>query len=114
LFLALLHTFCAAAMLRVLFEYWRLPLAVTLQLVPIWCGLQLLTYTLIGAPYYAMSYLSNNTWLMSIGLICSLGLICWGFVIIVNGFISLKSSYGQTARIIIQPERSYDESPPAE
>jgi len=108
LFLALLHTFCAAAMLRVLFEYWRLPLAVTLQLVPIWCGLQLLTYTLIGAPYYAMSYLSNNTWLMTIGLVCTLGLIGWGFVIIVNGFVSLKSSYGQTARIIIQPEYPYD------
>jgi hypothetical protein len=86
LLLALLHTFCAAAMLR---------------LVPIWIGLQLLTYALIGAPYYAMSYLSTNELLTSIGLICSLGLLFWGFVIIVNGFVSLKSTYGQTARFTV-------------
>ena len=101
LLLALLHTFCAAAMLRVLFEYWRQSLLVTLQLVPIWIGLQLLTYALIGAPYYAMSYLSTNELLTSIGLVCSLGLIFWGFVIIVNGFVSLKSTYGQTARFTV-------------
>jgi len=101
LLLALLHTFCAAAMLRVLFEYWRQPLIVTIQLIPIWIGLQLLTYALIGAPYYAMSYLSNNELLTSIGLVCSLGLIGWGFVIIVNGFVNLKSAYGQTARFVV-------------
>ncbi|MFM2310188.1 MAG: hypothetical protein RLY87_2310 [Chloroflexota bacterium] len=110
LFLALLHTFCAAAMLRILFDYWRQSLAVTLQLIPIWIGLQILTYALFGAPYYAMSYLSNNTWLMSIGLLCSLGIIGWGFVIIVNGFVNLTSTFGQTARIRIQPEPSYDQS----
>jgi hypothetical protein len=88
-------------MLRVLFEYWRQSLLVTLQLVPIWIGLQLLTYALIGAPYYAMSYLSTNELLTSIGLICSLGLLFWGFVIIVNGFVSLKSTYGQTARFTV-------------
>ncbi len=101
LFLALLHTFCAAAMLRVLFEYWRQSLSVTLQLVPIWFGLQLLTYALMGAPYFAMSYLSSGMWLTSIGLLCSIGLIGWGFVIIVNGFVSLKSNYGQTARFVV-------------
>lgn len=108
LFLALLHTFCAAAMLRVMFEYWRVPLDTTLQLAPIWIGLQLLTYVVIGAPYYALSYLTDSGVMTSVGLVASLGLIGWGCVIVVNGFVSLQSSYGQTARFA--PIPSEDEN----
>jgi hypothetical protein len=103
LYLALLHTFCAAAMLRVLFEYWRVPLEATLQLVPIWIGLQLLTYLIIGAPYYALSYLTESNILTAIGLVASLGLLGWGCYIVVNGYVSLQSNYGQTARFVAPP-----------
>ena len=103
LYLALLHTFCAAAMLRVLFEYWRVPLEATLQLVPIWIGLQLLTYLIIGAPYYALSYLTESNILTTIGLVASLGLLGWGCYIVVNGYVSLQSNYGQTARFVAPP-----------
>jgi hypothetical protein len=104
LYLALLHTFCAAAMLRVMFEYWRVPLEATLQLAPIWVGLQLLTYLIIGAPYFALSYLTDSGIMTSIGFVASLGLLGWGCVIVVNGFVSLQSSFGQTARFVTTPD----------
>ena len=67
-YLALLHTLCAIILLRMLFEYWRVALVTTLQIIPVIFGLQIFCYAVIGAPFYAMSLLTGASGLTAFGL----------------------------------------------
>lgn len=97
--LALLHTLNAMILLRMLFEYWRVSLEITLQLPLIWLGLQLLTYGIIGAPYYVMSFLTGSSIMTAIGLASTLLLVGWGLHIVMQGLASLQNNVGGTAHI---------------
>ncbi len=97
--LALLHTLNAMILLRMLFEYWRVSFAVTLQLPLIWLGLQILTYGIIGSPYYAMSFLTGSSVMTGFGLLSTMVLVGWGLHIVMQGLSSLQSNLGGTAYI---------------
>ncbi len=97
--LALLHTLNAMILLRMLFEYWRVEFVTTLQLPFIWLGLQLLTYGIIGSPYYAMSFLTGSSIMTAFGLLSTIMLIGWGLHIVMQGLSALQSNQGGTAYI---------------
>lgn len=97
--LALLHTLNAMILLRMLFEYWRVSFVTTLQLPLIWLGLQILTYGIIGAPYYAMSFLTGSSVMTAFGLLSTMLLVLWGLHIVMQGLTSLQSNAGGTAFI---------------
>lgn len=97
--LALLHTLNAMILLRMLFEYWRVTFVTTLQLPLIWLGLQLLTYGIIGAPYYVMSFLTGSSIMTAFGLLSTGVLVVWGLHIVMQGLASLQNNLGGTAYI---------------
>ena len=97
--MACLHTFAGMLLLRIMFEYWRLDLATTLQVVPIWFVIQLLTYAVIGAPYYIMSSLSGDSWMTAFGFLSTMLLVGWGLHIVMSGLAELQGALGQTASI---------------
>jgi hypothetical protein len=97
--LALLHTLNAMILLRMLFEYWRVTFVTTLQLPLIWLGLQLLTYGIIGAPYYVMSFLTGSSVMTAFGLLSTIVLVGWGLHIVMQGLASLQNNLGGTAYI---------------
>lgn len=96
-FMACLHTFAGMLLLRIMFEYWRIDLAITLQVVPIWFVIQLLTYAVIGAPYYIMSSLSGDSWMTAFGFLSTMLLVVWGLHIVMSGLAELQGALGQTA-----------------
>lgn len=97
--LALLHTLNAMILLRMLFEYWRVTFVTTLQLPLIWLGLQILTYGIIGAPYYVMSFLTGSSVMTAFGLLSTIVLVGWGLHIVMQGLASLQNNLGGTAYI---------------
>lgn len=97
--LALLHTLNAMILLRMLFEYWRVTFVTTLQLPLIWFGLQMLTYGIIGAPYYVMSFLTGSSVMTAFGVLSTLVLIGWGLHIVMQGLAALQNNLGGTAYI---------------
>lgn len=97
--LALLHTLNAMILLRMLFEYWRVSLTTTMQLPLIWLGLQVLTYGIIGSPYYAMSFLTGSSMMTSFGLLSTMLLVGWGLHIVMQGLAMLQNNLGNTAYI---------------
>jgi len=97
--LALLHTLNAMILLRMLFEYWRVTFVTTLQLPLIWLGIQVLTYGIIGAPYYVMSFLTGSSIMTAFGLISTIVLVGWGLHIVMQGLASLHNNLGGTAYI---------------
>jgi hypothetical protein len=90
LYLALLHTLCAIIVLRMMFEYWRVSLITTLQIIPIIFGLQIFCYAVIGAPFYAMSLLTGASRLTVFGLICSILLVLWGTHIAITSLLQIQ------------------------
>jgi hypothetical protein len=97
--LALLHTLNAMILLRMLFEYWRVTFVTTMQLPVIWLALQVLTYGIIGAPYYVMSFLTGSSVMTAFGLISTGVLVVWGLHIVMQGLAALRNNLGGTAYI---------------
>lgn len=96
-YLALLHTLCAIIILRMLFEYWRVALVTTLQIIPVIFGLQIFCYAVIGAPFYAMSLLTGASGLTAFGLICSVLLIFWGIHMAITSLLHIQFNTKNTA-----------------
>jgi len=96
-YLALLHTLCAIIVLRMMFEYWRVNVATTLQIIPIIFGLQIFCYAVIGAPFYAMSLLTGASGLTAFGLICSILLVFWGIHIAITSLLQIQFNTNNTA-----------------
>ncbi len=101
LFLALLHTLCAVILLRVMFEYWRIPTLATLPIVPIVFGLQAFCYAVIGAPFYAMEMLTGTSVLTSFGLVCTVLVIGWGLHTAIESLLSIQSNTSVTAGLYV-------------
>ncbi|RLT21950.1 MAG: hypothetical protein DWI30_06805 [Chloroflexi bacterium] len=97
LYLALLHTLCAVIVLRMMFEYWRVSVGTTLQIIPIIFGLQIFCYAVIGSPFYAMSLLTGASGLTAFGLICSILLILWGIHIAITSLLQIQFNTTNTA-----------------
>jgi hypothetical protein len=95
-YLALLHTLCAVIVLRVMFEYWRVSFANTLQIIPIIFGLQIFCYAIIGAPFYAMSLLTGASGLTAFGLVCSILLVFWGVHIAITSLLHIQFNTNST------------------
>jgi len=96
-YLALLHTLCAIILLRMLFEYWRVALVTTLQIIPVIFGLQIFCYAVIGAPFYAMSLLTGASGLTAFGLICSVLLVFWGIHMAITSLLHIQFNTKNTA-----------------
>jgi hypothetical protein len=97
LFLALLHTLCVMIVLRMMFEYWRVSVGTTLQIIPIIFGLQIFCYAVIGSPFYAMSLLTGASGLTAFGLICSILLMLWGIHIAITSLLQIQFNTNNTA-----------------
>ena len=95
-FMALLHTLFAIILLRMMFEYWRVAVVTTLQIIPILFGLQILCYAVIGAPYYAMSMLTGDSGLTSFGMMSSVILALWGIHITITSLLHIQFPTGNT------------------
>lgn len=100
-YLALLHTLCAVAILRMMFEYWRVTFVATLQIIPVIFGLQVFCYAIIGAPFYAMSALTGSSGLTTFGLICSVLMILWGIHVTITSLLQVRLSTSHTASMPI-------------
>ncbi len=101
LFLALLHTLCAVILLRVMYEYWRVPTLATLPIIPIVFGLQAFCYGLIGAPFYAMEMLTGTSVLTTFGLVSTVLVIGWGFHIAIESLLAIQSNTSVTAGLYV-------------
>lgn len=97
LFLALLHTLCVMIVLRMMFEYWRVSVGTTLQIIPVIFGLQIFCYAVIGSPFYAMSLLTGASGLTAFGLICSILLVLWGIHIAITSLLQIQFNTSNTA-----------------
>lgn len=101
LFMALLHTLCAVILLRVLYEYWRIPTISTLPIIPIVLGLQALCYGIIGAPFYAMSWLTGESILTAFGLLCTVAVIAWGIHTTIVSLLNIQPNTGATGSMYV-------------
>lgn len=99
--LALLHTLCAAILLRVMFEYWRVATLATLPIIPIVFGLQAFCYGIIGAPFYAMSMLTGTSILTALGLLCTLAAVIWGLHTTIMSLLSVQANTSVTGSLYV-------------
>jgi hypothetical protein len=87
-------------LLRVMYEYWRVPTPGDSPHHPDCFGLQAFCYGSIGAPFYAMEMLTGTSVLTAFGLVSTVLVIGWVHIAI-ESLLAIQSNTSVTAGLYV-------------